>query len=313
VGTPSLLVSTTGLVTTSGALAPGIYSAKGTTSDAYGDVGTFAFSLTVGLITQSEPTTAFVKSSGSSGYSNQLIVSGNNGVVSFLQTVGAANLTVSPTGVVTTSGPQPAGTYVASGTTTDPNGDSGTFVFTLVVGLITQKNPTSFAVDVSKAAGFTSQLAVSRNNGAVTYVQTRGSPNLLVSTTGLVTAQPTIGVGTYVARGTTSDTTGDNGTFVLTLKVTASGVLPPAAAPLATSVRGHAVAGRTVVLTIAGAGFYGRPLVTSHAGTVAQVVRDTGTSLVLRVTVQRKSRNGIFTFTVMLANGTWCKVRYNQH
>ena len=186
------------------------------------------------------------------------------------------------------------------------------FTFTLVVGLITQNAPTSVAIDASKVPTFTRQLSVSRNNGAVTYTQTSGSPRLTVSATGLVSTAPTLAVGTYVARGTTSDAAGDHGTFVFMLRVTSPGVLPPITAPQATNVRGHAVAGRTVVLTIVGAGFYGRPLVTSHAGTVAQVVRDTGTSLVLRVTVERRSRNGIFTFTVMMANGTWCKVRYNQ-
>jgi len=67
------------------------------------------------------------------------------------------------------------------------------------------------------------------------------------------------------------------------------------------------------VMTVVGSGFYGRPLVTSHTGTFARVVRDSGTSLVLRVTVLKGSRNGMFTFTVFMSNGTSCKVRYNQH
>lgn len=310
--TPSLVVSATGLVTTGGTLAPGIYSAKGTTTDPYGDTGTFVFTLTVGLITQSEPTSASVKTTGSSSFSDQIVASGNNGTVTFVQTGGSPNLVVSPAGLVTTNGAQVAGTYVAKGTTSDPNGDSGTFVFTLVVGMITQNAPTSFAVDASASLGFTHQIAVSRNNGVVTYVQTSGTPNLIVSPTGLVTSSGALTAGTYVARGTTSDVAGDHGTFVIMLNVEAPGVLPPSNAPQATKVRGHAVAGRTAVLTIMGTGFYGRPLVTSHAGTVAEVVRDNGTSLVTRVTVERRSRSGIFIFTVMMSNGTWCKVRYNQ-
>jgi len=311
-GTPSLVVSATGLVTTSGTLAPGIYSAKGTTTDPYGDTGTFVFTLTVGLITQAEPTSASVKTTGSSNFSDQIVVSGNDGTVAFVQTTGAPNLVVSPAGLVTTNGVQVAGTYVAKGTTSDPNGNSGTFVFTLVVGMITQNAPTSFAVDTSASLGFTHQIAVSRNNGVVTYVQTSGTPNLLVSATGLVTSSGPLTAGTYVARGSTSDAAGDRGTFVIVLNVATPGVLAPIIAPQATNVRGHAVTGRTAVLTILGTGFYGRPLVTSHAGTVAEVVRDIGTSLVVRVTVKRGSRRGIFTFTVMMSNGTWCKVRYNQ-
>ena len=312
-GTPNLVVSPTGLVSTGATLAPGIYSAKGTSSDPYGDTGTFAFTLTVGLISQGSPTSASVKTSGSSSFSDQLVASGNNGTVTYVQTAGSPNLAVSPAGLVTTNGVQAAGSYTAKGTTSDANGDSGTFAFTLVVGAITQNAPTAFGVDASASLAFTHQIAVSRNNGVVTYVQLNGSPNLLVSTTGLVTTSGALAAGTYVARGTTSDAVGDHGTFVVMLKVAVPGVLAPITAPVAMNVRGHAVAGRTVVMTVVGSGFYGRPLVTSHAGTFAQVVRDSGTSLVLRVTVLKGSRNGVFTFTVFMSNGTSCKVRYNQH
>ena len=63
-GSPSLLVSSTGLLTTSGALPFGIYSASGTTSDPSGDVGVFTFTMTVGPITQNSPTTASIISIG---------------------------------------------------------------------------------------------------------------------------------------------------------------------------------------------------------------------------------------------------------
>jgi hypothetical protein len=52
--------------------------------------------------------------------------------------------------------------------------------------------------------------------------------------------------------------------------------------------------------------------VTSHAGTVATVTRDTGTVLIVRVSSKAHSRNGTFTFTIRLANGKSCQVRYNQ-
>ncbi len=72
-------------------------------------------------------------------------------------------------------------------------------------------------------------------------------------------------------------------------------------------------AGKTVTLQIIGTGFYGRPTVTSHAGTTALVVGDTGTALTVRVTVKPRSRNGVFTFTITLQNGKTTTVRYNQH
>ena len=46
-GAPALIVSSSGLVTTSGALAKGSYHAAGTVSDTTGDVGTFTFTLHV--------------------------------------------------------------------------------------------------------------------------------------------------------------------------------------------------------------------------------------------------------------------------
>ena len=59
--------------------------------------------------------------------------------------------------------------------------------------------------------------------------------------------------------------------------------------------------------------FVGQPHISSHAGTVATVSRDTGTELVVRVRVKARSRNGIFTFTITNPDGASCQVKYNQH
>jgi hypothetical protein len=113
--------------------------------------------------------------------------------------------------------------------------------------------------------------------------------------------------GTYRADGTVSDASGDVGTFSFTLSVTT-----PPIVPTATSIIGYAVAGRTRTLSIHGSGFYGHPQVTSHLGTTAIVTRDTGQALVVRVAVRARSRNGVFTFTIVLADGQSCQIRYNQ-
>jgi ribosomal protein L21E len=81
---------------------------------------------------------------------------------------------------------------------------------------------------------------------------------------------------------------------------------------VATRVVGHAVAGKTVSLEIVGAHFYGQPHVTSHLGTVATVVRDTGTALFVHVKAKAHSRNGVFTFTITNPDGATCQVKYNQ-
>ena len=316
-GSPNLTVSSAGLVATSGALAKGSYVATGTTSDTNGHSGTFSFTLNVGTITQSAIEPSSISVAASSTFTSQLAVSGNTGTVTYTQASGAPQLTVSSAGLVGTDGQLPKGTYSVTGTTSDASGDSGTFTFILNVGSITQSGLTTTSVTTSGLATFTYQLTTTGNTGAVTYTQSTGSPNLTVSSTGLLTPAATLAAGSYVARGTTSDASGDSGTFFYDLKVTAASVppviVPPTVTPLvANRVIGHAVAGRTVTLSIAGTGFSGRPRVTSHRGTIALVTRDSGTLLTMRVSVTARSRNGTFTFTITLSNGDTCHVKYVQ-
>jgi major membrane immunogen (membrane-anchored lipoprotein) len=318
-GSPSLVISSTGLLTTSGVLVPGTYSATGSTSDAKGDTGLFSFILSVGVITQVAPTTVTLKTTQTPGYSIQLVVAGNTGPVTFTQSSGSPSLLVSSTGLLTTSGALPFGTYDATGTTSDTSGDAGVFTFTMTVGPITQNSPTTASVVTTSTPTFNDQLSVSRNTGPVTFTQSSGSPSLLVSSSGAVSTNgATLAAGTYKATGTTTDGFGDQGTFVFTLTVTAAAPTAPVApvtppGPVAQYVVGHAVAGRTVTLQIIGTGFYGRPTVTSHAGTNALVVSDSGTELLVRVEVKPRSRNGVFTFTITLLNGKTTTVKYNQH
>ena len=317
-GAPSLVVSSTGLVTTGGQLARGTYSITGTMSDSHGDRGTFSLTLNVGTIVQSAPTTGTVKVPGSATFSGQLAVAGNGGPASFVQTSGAPSLVVSSTGLVTTSGALAAGVYNAQGTVTDSFGGQGTFTFTLTVGAITQNLPTTASVTTTGSVTYSDQLSVSRNNGPVTFAQTSGAPSLVVSSTGLVTTSGALTVGTYSAKGITSDAYGDVGTYVFALTVTPTSTATTTtttttpAGPAALVVRGHATAGKTEVLIIAGSGFYGRPHVTSHAGTSTVVTHDTGRTLTVRVSVRAGSRKGVFIFTLAFSHGQTCKIRYVQ-
>ena len=306
-GSPALLVGARGLVTTSGPLTPGTYVTTGTTSDSNGDTGTFTLTLEVGKLIQSVSATASVKVSGSRTYNDQLNVTGNDGAVTYVQTRGTPALIVSTSGLVTTSGALTAGSYVTRGTTSDPAGDKGTFTLTLKVGALVQRDPLTATVLTTDSTSFSSQLDIGANLGAVTYVQTRGTPALIVSASGLVTTSGALAAGTYRAAGTVSDASGDVGTFTFTLSVTT-----PLIVPTATFTVGHAVAGRTRTLVIHGTGFYGHPQITSHLGTTAIVTRDTGQALVVRVAVRAQSRKGVFTFTIVLADGESCQIRYNQ-
>jgi hypothetical protein len=126
-----------------------------------------------------------------------------------------------------------------------------------------------------------------------------------------VSTSGALAIGSYLTRGTTSDPSGDTGTFTFTVVIA---TIRPATVtpPSARRVVGTAVAGRTVTLRIIGLGFYGRPTVSSHAGTIARVTKDTGTQLVVRVSVRSGSRRGTFTFTITLANKKTVKVHYVQ-
>jgi len=147
---------------------------------------------------------------------------------------------------------------------------------------------------------------------AVTYVQTSGLPSLVVSPTGLITTSGALTAGTYRVTGSTSDSFGDVGVFVLNLTVTTPAAIVVASHPRPTRVIGYAMAGKSELLAIAGSGFYGRPVITSHAGTTVLVTRDSGSLLIVRVTVKSRSPRGTFTFTVTLANGKSGRVKYNQ-
>ncbi len=313
-GAPYLTVSPTGLIATDGTLTAGTYTASGTTSDTNGDSGTFAFTLAVGTLTQNAHTSASVTVPASATFTNQLAVTGSSGPVTFVQTTGAPTMTVSPTGLIATSGTLALGSYVVRGTMSDASGDMGTFFFNLKVGTMTQSSPNSASTSTAAFATFTSQLAVTGSGGPVTFVQTTGAPYLTVSPTGLIATSGTVALGSYVVRGTMSDASGDTGTFFFNLRVSGAAPTPTlsVALPVAYRAVGHAVAGKTVAMRIAGAGFFGRPLVTSHNGTVALVTKDNGTMLSLKVTVKPRSRNGLFTFTIALADGRLCVVRYIQ-
>ena len=315
-GAPSLVVSPTGLVTTSGNLAKGNYSASGTTTDASGDQGTFSFVLHVGSMTQSPPVFASATPLSSATFSNQLVMTGASGPVTFVQTRGAPSLLVSPTGLVTTSGSLAPGSYVVRGTASDPVGDRGTFFFNLRVltpKAITQAAPTSGSATVGTSASFNAQLTTTGASGPVTFVQSTGAPSLVVSPTGLVTTSGNLAKGNYSASGTTTDASGDQGTFSIVLTVIPSVATPPGLTlPVASRVIGRAVAGRTVTVAVSGLGFFGRPRVVTRAGTTARVMKDTGTRLTIRIHVRAGSPPGAYAMTIVLANHKSCRVRYVQ-
>jgi hypothetical protein len=145
-GGTGLKVSSRGQITTTGTLAIGNHTATGTVSDAFGDVGTFTYSLFVagGPPLQATPTSGSVTVAGSVAFTDRLRAIGNIGPVTYTKTARGVGLKVSSRGQITTTGTLAIGTYTAFGTMSDAFGDVGTWVYTLTVKAvtITQTRPT---------------------------------------------------------------------------------------------------------------------------------------------------------------------------
>jgi hypothetical protein len=168
---------------------------------------------------------------------------------------------------------------------------------------------TNFEVTVV-GTGFETGMTVASSNTAYTVSlgninSTNTAATLLVTTTSAAT------LGMF---STITFTNPDGGTTSFALNGGPAPVVTPVVVALrASAVHGSAVVGKTVTLTISCTGFYGQPKITSTgAGVQAVVSHDSGTRLIVKVSVKAGSRNGVFTFTITLANGKSCKVRYNQ-
>jgi uncharacterized protein YneR len=307
-GSTHLAVSAGGQVATTGLLLPGVYTASGTTSDPYGDSGTFAYTLTVGAISQVAPTAGSATVNGSSSFNDQLAVTGNNAAVTYAKTGGSAFVTVSATGAIATTGTLAAGVNTVSGTTSDPNGDSGTFTYALTVGTITQAAPTTGSSTVAGSSTFSDHLAVTGNAGAVTYAKAGGSASLTVSASGAIATTGTLAAGVYTVSGTTSDPNGDSGTFTYTLTVTISQIAPTAGSATVTGSSAFAdqlaVTGNAGAVTFAKTG--GSAFVTvSASGAIATTgTLAAGLHTVTGTTSDTSGGGGTFTYTLTVTAAT---------
>ena len=104
----------------------------------------------------------------------------------------------------------------------------------------------------------------------------------------------------------------DGGTATSAVVQPAATTPPPKKHPFhVTAVHGHAVAGKTVTLTITGTGFFGAPRITSNlAGTRARVYKDNGKTLWVHVSTPAGA-HGTHVFTIRLANGKSAKKAYS--
>jgi hypothetical protein len=125
-------------------------SVCGTAAPSFID-SSFSFSATSKALSQNLPVSASVTAAGESSFTAQLTSSGNatGSPVTYTEAAGNPDVVVSTAGAVTTSGKLATGTYTASGTTADTNGDTGTFTFKLsVTGAVVTATPAPRATRV---------------------------------------------------------------------------------------------------------------------------------------------------------------------
>jgi hypothetical protein len=217
-GGPNITVSPSGAISAPATLHVGLYSATGGTSDGFGDSGTWNFDLPVTATTLSSTPTTGTTTAGIA-FSGQLATAGGSGTLTYTQSAGGPNITVSPSGAISAPATLPVGSYKSTGATSDALGDSGTWFFTLTVTATTLSSTPTTGTTTAGIA-FSGQLATAGGSGTLTYAQSAGGPNITVSPSGAISAPPTLHVGNYTATGATSDALGDSGTWSFTLSVT---------------------------------------------------------------------------------------------
>lgn len=197
----SLTVSPTGAITASTTVPPGSYTASGTDDDAFGDTGTWSFTLTVTAIAlhQSGATTASV-AAGHRYAGTALSVPDAFGTPTFTTTSatklsGTAVLTVSSSGALTETlgAATRPGTYHISGTASDTFGDSGTWSFTLTLDAATALVIAQISLPAATATQHYSATFVAFGGSRYTWSLKSGAlpAGLHLSTAGVLSGTPT--------------------------------------------------------------------------------------------------------------------------
>ncbi len=238
---PGLTVNGSGDVSTTGALAATTYMISGTDTDSFNDVGTWNYSLTVNpnVIVQGSPISGSTTTTNSATFADTLsATSPNSNTVTFVATEPSSppGLTVNGSGDVSTTGVLAATTYMISGTDTDSFNDVGTWNYSLSVTpagggsggsggtTILQTSSTTGSVPTTSSGTFAPGPITVDKTGPVTFVTTKASSALSVSSSGSISTTGPLSAGTYTVSGTDSDVAGDHGTWTFTLTVTAVAV-----------------------------------------------------------------------------------------
>jgi FecR protein len=99
------------------------------------------------------------------------------------------------------------------------------YVLQFTFETLLQGSPTS--ATVADGAGYSGQLTVTNATGTVSYTETASahSSDVVVDSSGAISAAPALAAGTYTVSGTDSDAAGDSGTWSFTLTVGSCGTV----------------------------------------------------------------------------------------
>ena len=204
---------------------------------------------------------------------------------------------------LTLTGPKAVGTATDVGTVTITFVNGSTFI-------VAHTNPvaqtTLTLTSITTTVGRTLTLAIrgGSGTGAVSYTVTNGTATGCVVSGNSLSATS---AGTCLV--TATKVADSNYSTVSSLATTVTFRV----AQKAIKVTAAVWSGKSVVVDILGAGFYGKPRVTSDVrGTRVRVLRNNGARLTICVMATKSAPRGVHVFTIQFAHGEKVTVRYNQ-
>jgi hypothetical protein len=245
-------------------------------------------------------------------------------VGSFVNGAGTADPLVTATVTAVTPTTITAKIAIAAGDTNFADGYSVTNtdggvakVPAIAYPLLIGAGPTITAVSPTPVLAASTNAITITGTGFQTGAVVSATSNATCGTTTVVSATSiTVSCTFGIAQSTSSSlvvTNPDGGSATSAVVLPAASTTPPPkpAAFRVTGAHGHAVAGKTVTMTISGTGFFGQPRITSSAaGTRVTVSKDSGHVLTIRVTTPAATKHRSYTFTIRLANGKTGRANY---
>jgi hypothetical protein len=174
-------------------------------------------------ISQAGPVSGRTSAAGWAAFTAQLITTGQHGWTRYVTTSKGCGLAVSASGRITTTS-RFKGSCTVSGTDSDTGtaADSGTWRYTLIIGMVTiaQLGPKAATTTAAASAGFTEHFRTTGGRGRVRYMTASKVCGVTVSRAGAIRTRGHLEAGHCTVSGTDTDPTRARGKWSFTLTVT---------------------------------------------------------------------------------------------